>query len=354
MQQFIDNWSGALLAPLTDSDLVLSVDPALAARLVGVSADSPYRLTLVGRADDGQETVWEKLIVTDQAAGLLTVVRGANPQAWPQGTLIEARVTAAALGEIQGHAYMTPANWLTLVRSGAVGVYSGAMLYVHPAFGALIDIDYSSLFAWIGATPVNGSLVEFGVRIESDEYPGLAFGVSRPSGRRNGLALVTGGFDVSLSAIGLLETGIADLSKIASAHTAVEFYTPEELSSPGSVYAIDVRLVLPGLVTVAARYTHSLNAGNWQLEFWSGAVGHMVMNTDIAVQADSPVSMRVELAAGSVVFSINGSVAATWPATSLISDYGQFGSAIYLSQQSSTGSHILGLGRSYGEVVLRA
>lgn len=103
MQRFINNWSATLTAPATSGDLTLSVTPAEAAKLVGLGSGDHYVLTLT-EIVDGQETAWEIVKVTANAAGVLTVERGQEDTtafAWSVGASISARATAGTLEELR-------------------------------------------------------------------------------------------------------------------------------------------------------------------------------------------------------------------------------------------------------------
>lgn len=101
MQQFIDNWSATLLAPITDTSLALSIEPAKAALLTGFGGGAFYRLTLVELDSAGAEVDWDVVQVTAVAGGVLTATRTSTARSWAAGTLIEARLTAAGMGELR-------------------------------------------------------------------------------------------------------------------------------------------------------------------------------------------------------------------------------------------------------------
>jgi hypothetical protein len=103
MQLFINNWAATLTAPATSGALTLSVNPAEAARLVGLGSGDHYLLTLA-EVVDGQETSWEIVKVTGATAGVLTVERGQEGTAsfaWSVGASISARATAGTLEELR-------------------------------------------------------------------------------------------------------------------------------------------------------------------------------------------------------------------------------------------------------------
>lgn len=101
MQQFIDNWSATLLASATAADVTMSVEPAQAALLAGLGGGNFYYLTLVDRNAEGVEVAWDIVTVTGRIGGVLDVTRSATARAWPAGTVIEARLTAAALAALR-------------------------------------------------------------------------------------------------------------------------------------------------------------------------------------------------------------------------------------------------------------
>lgn len=104
MQLFINNWSAALTAPALASATQLSVDPAQAAKLIGLGAGDHYLLTLASTDANGQEVAWELVKVTAAAAGVLTVERGREgsaAQAWPAATTLGARLSAGAVAALR-------------------------------------------------------------------------------------------------------------------------------------------------------------------------------------------------------------------------------------------------------------
>ena len=104
MQQFIDNWSATLLAPITNTSVALSVEPAKAALLTGLTAGDFYRLTLVEVDGAGVEIDWDVVQVTDVSGGVLDVTRTDTARSWTAGTLIEARLTAASMEALRDSA----------------------------------------------------------------------------------------------------------------------------------------------------------------------------------------------------------------------------------------------------------
>ncbi|MGQ7814568.1 hypothetical protein ACUTAH_02640 [Metapseudomonas furukawaii] len=104
MQLFINNWSATLEAELGLGATSLIVDPAQAAKLIGLTGSTYYLLTLVAFDVQGRETSWEIVKVTAKASGTLTIARaqeGTPANLWPEGSLISARSTAATLGRLR-------------------------------------------------------------------------------------------------------------------------------------------------------------------------------------------------------------------------------------------------------------
>lgn len=102
MQLFLNNWNATLTAPATSGDATLSIEPSLAAKLVGLGAGDYYLLTLA-KVEDDIETSWEIVKVTAAVGGTLTVEwqqEGTGPAAWAQGTEIIARATAGSLSNL--------------------------------------------------------------------------------------------------------------------------------------------------------------------------------------------------------------------------------------------------------------
>lgn len=124
MQRFINNWAATLTAPATSGDLTLSVDPAEAAKLVGLGSGDHYVLTLAEVVDE-VETSWEIVKVTAATGGLLTVEwqqEGTGPFAWSVGASISARATAGTLERLRDSAGAEGASaYEVAVANGFVG-----------------------------------------------------------------------------------------------------------------------------------------------------------------------------------------------------------------------------------------
>lgn len=137
MQQFIDNWSATLLAPATASDVSISVEPARAALLTGLGSGNFYHLTLVERNAEGVEIDWDVVKVTARAGGVLTVIRTATARDWVAGTVIEARLTAAAMDALRdqsGGASVGSAAPLALGAAAAgTSEFASREDHAHPA-----------------------------------------------------------------------------------------------------------------------------------------------------------------------------------------------------------------------------
>lgn len=104
MQKFINNWTATLQAPAAIDSLELSVEPAQAAKLIGLGGGDYYVISATTPAVLGETTPWEIMKITGVAAGVLTVEReqeGTQPVAWPAGTTITACLSAAPLRALQ-------------------------------------------------------------------------------------------------------------------------------------------------------------------------------------------------------------------------------------------------------------
>lgn len=97
-QLFVNNVATALVGDLAAGDGVLTV--ANGAALPTPAAGEFFLLTLIGLDSNGNEVLWEIVKVTFRAGATLTVARGqegTTELAWPEGTLIEARLTAGGM-----------------------------------------------------------------------------------------------------------------------------------------------------------------------------------------------------------------------------------------------------------------
>ena len=143
MQLFIDNWSTPLLASASAGALTLSVSPARAALLTGLGGGDYYELTLALTNIEGVEAAWEVVRVTAAASGTLTVTRGDTPLSWPAGTVVSARLTAAAVERLRSGG------------GGATAVVVGDdyPLEAPPSAGALYLYD-SMVYLALGAEDV--------------------------------------------------------------------------------------------------------------------------------------------------------------------------------------------------------
>lgn len=150
MQQFIDNWSATLLAPITNTSLALSIEPVKAALLAGLGSGGFYRLTLV-EVDGATEVDWDVVQVTAVSSGVLTVTRTDTARSWPAGTLIEARLTAAGMSELRDSA-------------GAPGPQGepGASAYDVAVVGGFVGTEAQWLASLVGPEGAQGPQGETG------------------------------------------------------------------------------------------------------------------------------------------------------------------------------------------------
>lgn len=96
---FINNWATPLTNSAGTSATALSVSPAEAAKLGTIGAGEFYTATLA-KVDEGAETAWEIVHITEVAGGTLTVERaqeGTTALTWSAGEVISVRLTAAGL-----------------------------------------------------------------------------------------------------------------------------------------------------------------------------------------------------------------------------------------------------------------
>jgi hypothetical protein len=132
MQRFLNNWSATLLAPVAAAAGSISIDPAQAAKLVGLEDGDHYLVTLVNTAG----TVWEIIKVTAASSGTLTVVRdqeSSGAKDWPLNTRVSNRYTAGAAEALGQHQvasnphpqYATPAE-AEAAASDAVAAHVGS------------------------------------------------------------------------------------------------------------------------------------------------------------------------------------------------------------------------------------
>lgn len=98
----LNNWTAVLADPVLADDLSLTIDPGLAALLVGLGGGDHYTITAVETL--GPTEISREIIkVTGELDGVLTVERaqeGTTARAWPAGTPIEMRLTAGVLAAL--------------------------------------------------------------------------------------------------------------------------------------------------------------------------------------------------------------------------------------------------------------
>ncbi len=97
-QLYVNNFASALVGEIAAGNDILSV--ASAAALPVPAAGEFFLLTLIGLDANGNEVLWEIVKVTARAGNTLTVLRaqeGTDAHLWPDGTLLEARLTAGGM-----------------------------------------------------------------------------------------------------------------------------------------------------------------------------------------------------------------------------------------------------------------
>lgn len=112
-QLYVNNFASALVGEIAAGNDILSV--ASAAALPVPAAGEFFLLTLIGLDANGNEVLWEIVKVTARAGNTLTVLRaqeGTGAHLWPDGTLLEARLTAGGMDGKEG-----------AIAAGAVGQF---------------------------------------------------------------------------------------------------------------------------------------------------------------------------------------------------------------------------------------
>lgn len=102
MQQFVNNWASTLSAQALAADLQMVVASADAARIAAASVEDFYRATIEDDAGTLREIV--RITAANAGTGEITVERaqeGTVARDWPAGTLMEIRVTAQTLADLQ-------------------------------------------------------------------------------------------------------------------------------------------------------------------------------------------------------------------------------------------------------------
>lgn len=110
-QLFVNNFATALVGAVAAGDGILSV--ASATGLPTPGAGEYFLLTLVVLDANGNEDIWEVIKVTSRSGTTLTAARGQESTAarsWPDGTLVEARLTAGSMVELQSQINDIAAN----------------------------------------------------------------------------------------------------------------------------------------------------------------------------------------------------------------------------------------------------
>lgn len=100
-QQYVNNWRTALTAQALAGDGTMTVPAADAALISNASAEDFYLLTL---EDDQDNREIVRVTAANGVTGEMTVMRaqeGFSARDWPSGTLIEMRVTAQTLRDLQ-------------------------------------------------------------------------------------------------------------------------------------------------------------------------------------------------------------------------------------------------------------
>lgn len=159
MQLFINNWSAVLTAPATVSAAQLSIDPAQAAKLVGLGSGDYYMLTLALVDASGAEAEWEIVKVTAVSSGEITVARGQEASAargWAPDSKISARATAGSLDGLRGGGASSPAGSVVVIGSdypAGAPPSIGANYFFNDAIFTAIGTEHPEQWVQVSGPP---------------------------------------------------------------------------------------------------------------------------------------------------------------------------------------------------------
>jgi len=174
-QLYSNNAVTALSAAITVSATTLTV--ANGAVLPALTAGDYFLVTLIGLNVNGAEAKWEIVKVIARSSNTLTVVRGqegTTAQAWPNGTLVEARLTAGTLSNlverVAGKQLSTEdftsalLTKLDAIEAGATGDQTAAeiLALLKTVDGAGSGIDADTLDGQDGSYYLNASNLNAG------------------------------------------------------------------------------------------------------------------------------------------------------------------------------------------------
>jgi len=168
---FINKFGQTLAADLAAGATTMTLDGG-GSLLSSASADLVYALTLVEKDADGVEVGWEIVHVTGASANDLTITRGQEgtaDAAWPSGTTVELRLTAASLnnGLFDASATEVELGGGQVVEAADYGVAIGVLSYTAAIEGVSIGRNAS---VW------SDYAIAIGRDAESSSMYGIALG----------------------------------------------------------------------------------------------------------------------------------------------------------------------------------
>ncbi|WP_027185663.1 hypothetical protein [Desulfovibrio inopinatus] len=104
MQRFLNNVATTLFTDIDASTTSIAVSVGDGAKLPSLGAGEYALLTLVGYDPYPHESTWEIVKVLNVSGDLLTVERGydgTTAKAWASGTVIQMRLTADSMEQLQ-------------------------------------------------------------------------------------------------------------------------------------------------------------------------------------------------------------------------------------------------------------
>lgn len=183
-QLFKNNAVSALVGAIAVADTVFNV--ANGELFPAPAAGEFFLITLIRLDTNGNESGWEIVKVTARTGNTLTVVRaqeGTTDQSWPDGTLVDARLTAGSLAELEAAdarklGGVTPSQD-ALAHLGASGTFSfrnkiinGKMEISQRGTSFAPPTGYT-LDRWAYDTGVSTAVV--GISKSTDTPPGAEF-----------------------------------------------------------------------------------------------------------------------------------------------------------------------------------
>lgn len=366
MQLFINNWSAVLTAPAAVSAVQLSVDPAMAARLVGLGAGDYCLVTLAAVDAGGIETAHEVVKVTAVAGGLLTVERaqeGTVAADWPAAASVSARVTKGTFERLRdasggaggaGSEFLTGANFTDQARKGALGIQSPIAVFARDNIGAcIITAPYGSpisLLPWI-TTTLTKDITAAGPYIFSSN---AANGLLRDG---NGLLALSTGAATGNECAAQISVGVrvSDASKIVSGSFVRAVVRPSDLSSGAQAYSLEVTLSLPPYYGVRFCYGADYSSSAWTI-FWNDETGtEQSFVTSTALSVAALTYLDIQVSGGNLLCKIGLVTVHTIPLTGLGKDEASdvnFGVNVSVYKTAGATPVLVGLGYPAGQLML--